>query len=77
MTFSGDYAERASKTYKTIEGKRLLAAVREFLTLLDAEMKASFELERAKRVAKLANALDIEADCYDLFGEKDRRRKQP
>lgn len=74
MPLTGRYAEDAKKSYKTVEGKQFLAAVREFLKLLDAEMKAPSSNERGQRVGALAGALEFAADRYDLFGEKDRRR---
>jgi len=73
MSLTGDYAKRASKTYKTVEGRQLLSAVREFLRLLDIEMKAPSSNERGQRIGELATALEIATDVYDLFGEKDRR----
>jgi hypothetical protein len=73
---TGDYAERATKVYKTVEGKALLSAVREYLSQLDAEMKQPSSNERGKRLAGLASFLEMAADRYDLFGEKDRRRKK-
>jgi hypothetical protein len=76
MSLTGNYVERAKRNYKTVEGREFLAAVREFLRLLDVEMKAPSSIERGRRVGQLASGLEMAADRYDLFGEKDRRRKQ-
>lgn len=75
MSLSGRYAEDAKRNYKTVEGKALLAAVREFLRLLDEEMKKPSSNERGGNIGRLASSLELAADRYDLFGEKDRRRK--
>lgn len=74
MVLTGEYAERAKRNYKTAEGKQLLAAVRIALGLLDAEMDSPSTPERGKKIAAIINNLEIAADQYDLYGEKDRRR---
>ena len=74
MSLTGSYAERAEKTYKTVEGRALLAAVREVLRLMDAEMKKPSSNERGKKLGRIFTALELAADQYDLFGEKDRRK---
>ena len=61
--------------YKTVEGRELLAAVRIALTALDAEMRSPSTAERGKRIGLICNALELAADIYDRFGEKDRQRK--
>ena len=78
MSLSGRYSKDAERNYKTVEGRALLAAVREFLRLIDSEMKVPQRYTRGweSKMARLANGLEIAADAYDLFGEKDRRRKR-
>lgn len=73
---TGDYARRASCIYKTIEGRELLAAVRSALKLLDAEMTKPASVERGERIASICSGLELAADRYDLYGEKDRRRRK-
>jgi hypothetical protein len=76
MSLTGRSVQDAARNYKTIEGRALLAAVREFLRLLDEEMKKPSSVYRGQRVGQLSNALELAADRYDLFGEKDRRKIQ-
>lgn len=77
MSLGGRYAEEAKKNYKTVEGRELLAAVREAILLIDEEMKQPSSLERGQRMARITGNLEMAADQYDLYGEKDRRRKRP
>ena len=77
MSLTGSYATDAAKTYKTIEGRQLLASVREVLAAVDVEMCKPSTVERGKRLAVIMNLLEMAADSYDLFGEKDRRKKKP
>jgi hypothetical protein len=67
-------AAEAKKNYKTVEGRQLLAAVREAVRLIDEEMAHPSTVERGKRISAVMNALEVAADIYDLYGEKDRRR---
>ena len=71
---TGDYAKQAVKAYKTVEGRELLASVREAVRLLDIEMKKPPSMERGGRIGAICTGLEMAADRYDLFGEKDRRR---
>ena len=76
MTLTGQYAERAKGSYKTMEGRTLLSAVRQALALLDEQMKKPASYERGAKIASILSALELATDQYDLFGEKDRRRKK-
>lgn len=73
MTLTGQYAERAKGSYKTVEGRALLSAVRRALALLDEQMKKPASYERGAKIASILSALELSADRYDLYGEKDRR----
>jgi hypothetical protein len=73
---TGEYAVSATKNYKTVEGRQLLAAVRQAVLLIDEEMKKPPSNERGRRIGQITSALEMAADSYDLFGEKDRRRKK-
>ena len=75
MSLGGRYAEDAKKSYKTVEGRELLAAVREAIRLIDEEMDKPSSRERGMSISIIVGALEFAADRYDLFGEKDRRRK--
>jgi hypothetical protein len=70
----GEYATRAKKNYKTAEGRAFLAGVRKFIKELDIEMKRPSDNARGHRIAAITNSLELAADRYDLFGERDRRR---
>lgn len=72
---TGRFSEDAKKSYKTVEGRALCSAVREALRLIDLEMHGPSTDVRGKRIAEICNALELVADRYELFGEKDRRRK--
>lgn len=77
MTLAGRYAEDAKRSYKTVEGRRLLAHVREAIRLIDDAVKnIPSGVERGRRIGKIVSALEFSADQYDLYGEKDRRRKK-
>ena len=73
---TGEYAERGKKSYKTVEGRKLLASVREAVRLLDQEMKTPASPERGKRIGAICTGLEMAADAYDLFGEKNRQRRE-
>lgn len=77
MSLTGEFAGRATKSYKTVEGRALLKAVREALSQMDKVMRISSTVERGKQIGQIMTFLEMQADCYDLFGEKDRRRSQP
>jgi hypothetical protein len=70
---TGKYAARAAKTYKTKEGRELLASVRMVLSAMDNAMRGPSTPERGRRIGQIMTALDLAADRYDLFGEKPRK----
>jgi hypothetical protein len=50
------------------EVKAFVNDVREFLSLLDVEMKKPSNFERGKRIAQLASALEMSVDRMEHFG---------
>ena len=75
MTLTGNYAKRATKSYKTVEGKRFLSMVRQALRLMDQVMKGPSTHQRGEAIAQIMSELEMAADAYDLYGEKDRRKQ--
>ncbi len=75
MSLTGEYAKRAAESFKTVEGRQLLSDVREALRLMDEAMREPSTAYRGQQIGKIMTALEMAADRYDLFGEKDRRRK--
>src|SRR6266700_2630058 len=62
MALSGRYAEDAKRSYKTVEGRQFLAAVRDAICRIDEEMEQPSSNERGKRIAIIAGALEFAAD---------------
>ena len=73
---TGEYAARARKSYKTLEAKKFLAAVREGIVRIDLEMKKPSSPERGGRIAEITSAIEMAADSFDLYGEQGPRRRK-
>jgi len=50
------------------EARELVASCREFLRLLDEEMKNPSSVERGRRLGRLATALEMRVDAFEHFG---------
>lgn len=57
------------------EVKKLVNSCREFLRLLEDEMKQPSSPNRGRRIAELSNALEMAVDSIEHFGIKELRKK--
>lgn len=70
---------KLSKAKLPKEARELVDTCREFLRLLDEEMKKHAGPERGRRIAGLANALEMRVDAFEHFGmpSADRKIERP